>query len=467
MINQTFGVQITQGPQHWAILQRIQGFGVIDLRGTWSMNQGAFSEEACVYACVVKEDGSGPVVPWKRCSMNAGAEWNVSITDIPTGGLYRIETCLRLNEQQPMELSTRGDMIHHVAVGDIWVIAGQSNATGYGRGAVYDPPEIGVHLLRHNGKWDLATHPFNESTQSVQMLNGEPVNPGHSPYLAFAKLIKKETGIPIGLLQTALGGSPLERWNPNEIGDLYRNMMGVIGSAGGQVRGMLWYQGCSDCDAINAPSYLDRFTQMVKHWRYELQNHELPVLTVQLNRYAGYADGEEGNRYWGMVREAQRLAAMRDEQVYVVPSLDSPLSDIIHNSPAGNLLIGGRLARVALATQYGKPVPYQAPNVKEAVCGPRTLEGKQTVIVEFTDVLGELFAIGPGECLFSIDDERGLETITQWTILNKNKVQLTLPRSIEGTCFVHGTYEANPSAFPIIDTGTHLPMLSFYNVQIK
>ncbi|BBH21562.1 hypothetical protein Back11_29070 [Paenibacillus baekrokdamisoli] len=461
-----FGVQIIQGLQHWAILQQQQGFGTINLSGTWSSLTDVIADQACIYARVVKEDGSGAVIPWMRCAMGDADTWSMSMKGIPTGGLYRIETCLRLDEQQPMELATRGDMVHHLAVGDIWVIGGQSNATGYGRGAVYDPPEMGVHLLRHNGKWDLATHPFNESTQSVQMLNGEPVNPGHSPYLAFAKLIKSETGTPIGLLQTALGGSPLERWNPGEIGDLYRNMMDVIQSSGGKVKGMLWYQGCSDCDTLNAPTYYDRFASMVDHWRKDMENDELPVLTVQLNRYAGYADGEEGNRCWGKVREAQRLAAMQIKHVYVVPSLDSPLSDIIHNSPAGNLLIGGRLARAALAELYGKLVSHRAPNVIKAELGSRTSEGNQTVVLEFENVTGELFAIGPGESVFAIDDEKGLEAIAHWRIVNNNQVELILPRPIEGDAVVHGAYEANPTAFPILDTGTHMPMLAFYGVKI-
>ncbi|GGD58215.1 sialate O-acetylesterase [Paenibacillus nasutitermitis] len=462
-----FGVEIINGPQHWAIIQQQQGKGTIQLTGISSVMEGDVPVSAQVYARLVMEDGTGDVVSWTRCLMGDRGAWKLLLTDIPAGGLYRLETCLRLEERQPMELATRGDMIHHIGVGDIWVIAGQSNAAGYGRGAVSDPPMLGVHLLRHNGKWDLATHPFNESTQTRQSLNGEPVNPGHSPYLAFAKQVREETGIPIGLLQTALGGSPLSRWNPDEEGDLYRNMMNVIESAGGSVRGMLWYQGCSDCDEGNAASYLDRFCRMAEYWRSELCNKKLPILTVQLNRNAGYAEGEEGNHGWGKVRDAQRMAAMKLDQVYVVPSLDSPLSDIIHNSPAGNLLLGGRLAKMAVAGVYGKAVPPRAPNIIKAEVGRSLREGKLTVLLEFGDVAGELFAVGPGERIFSIHDEAGVEGVAQWRILDKNKVELALPRTLQGAACVHGYYEANPSAFPILDTGTYMPMLAFYGVAIQ
>ncbi|WP_409342074.1 sialate O-acetylesterase [Paenibacillus sp. MBLB4367] len=465
-----FGVHITEGPQHWAIIQQREGFGTIAVKGFWSKKSGAGAIEsvnARVYARVVREDEGGMIVPWQPCSMSGEEKWSAVLSGIPAGGLYRVETCLMLFAEQQMELATRGDMIHHIGVGDIWVIAGQSNAAGYGRGPVSDPPEPGIHLLRHSGRWDMATHPFNESTESVQPLNGEPVNPGHSPYLAFARLVKKETGIPIGLLQTALGGSPLERWNPDEIGDLYRNMMTVIESAGGRVKGVLWYQGCSDCDAGHAGTYLERFTRVVQHWRDDLGDAELPVLTVQLNRYAAYADGEEGNRCWGIVREAQRTAAAQIPNVFVVPALDCPLSDTIHNSPAGNLVIGERSARAALAGIYGKPMAYRAPSVKEAKFGPDPADGKKTVRLTFTDVAGELFAIGPRELVFSIEDRNGIMPISSWRIAGKDRIELELPRTAEGRTVVHGAYEANPAALLPIDTVTQMPMLAFYGLRVE
>ncbi|RED55882.1 sialate O-acetylesterase [Cohnella phaseoli] len=462
MTTRTFGATITEGPQHWAIVQRQRESGTIALAGEWSTRDGSRPDQPTVHARVVHEDGRGAVVPWIRCATGEDGTWSVRL-EVPEGGLYRIETCLRLNDLQPMELAARGDMIHHIGIGDIWVIAGQSNATGYGRGAVSDSPETGVHLLRHNGRWDLATHPFNESTDTVQPLNGEPVNPGHSPYLAFAKELKKATGIPIGLLQTALGGSPLSRWNPNEDGDLYRNMMEVVGAAGGEIKGVLWYQGCSDCDSENAPSYYRRFALMVERWRQDTGDDKLPFLSVQLNRNAAYAEGIEGDRCWGLVREAQRRAAERIAGVEIVPSLDSPLSDIIHNGPAGNLMIGWRLANTALGAVYGKAIPHRAPNLALAVRG----EAEQTVLLQFDDIHGQLFAVGPGERIFSIEDEKGFHVVDRWQVREGSRIELILSRPLEGKAFVHGAFEANPSAFPLLDTGTQLPMLSFYGVEIE
>jgi sialate O-acetylesterase len=40
----------------------------------------------------------------------------------PGRGLYRVETCLQINGNEVTEWAIRGDMIHHVGVGDLWVI---------------------------------------------------------------------------------------------------------------------------------------------------------------------------------------------------------------------------------------------------------------------------------------------------------------------------------------------------------
>ena len=58
------------------------------------------------------------------------------------------------------------------------------------------------------------------------------------------------------------------------------------------------------------------------------------------------------DRQWGMVRQAQVAAARSIPGVYVLPSSDVALYDFIHNSAQGNLVIGERCARCALAELF-------------------------------------------------------------------------------------------------------------------
>ncbi len=172
-------------------------------------------------------------------------------------------------------------MRHFIGVGDLWIIAGQSNSAGYGRGPIDDPPTLGVHLLRNNEQWTLAAHPLNESTDTLHPANREAGNPGHAPYVQFGRTLQRALGYPIGLIQTALGGSPLTAWNPAEPdpAPLFDNMMHCAHLAGGRVRGILWYQGESDTGTDEmALSYADRFGAAVRAWRAALEAPQLPAL---------------------------------------------------------------------------------------------------------------------------------------------------------------------------------------------
>ena len=62
-------------------------------------------------------------------------------------------------------------------------------------------------------------------------------------------------------------------------------------------------------------------------------------------------------------------------------------------------------------------------------------------------------------------DESGENKITALEI-EQEKIHLTLSRKIEGNGVIHGEWQANPSHTPIMDSVTHLPMLSFYGVEI-
>ncbi len=398
--------------------------------------------------------------------MRGERRWSGVLDRLPAGGPYRIESCLRHDPTIGIEWAARGDMIHHVGVGDLWLIAGQSNAAGYGRGPIYDPPELGVHLLRHDGAWDLASHPLNDATASIHPANRDYANPGHSPFLAFARAVRQATGHPIGLLMAALGGSPLAAWDVEDDGYLTRNMLRIVADAGGRVRGILWYQGESDTTPSAAPTYLARFTRTVAAWRDLLADSALPVLTVQLNRLTVEQDWGTTDGGWGWVRDAQRRAAGTIAEVYVVPALDAPLSDSIHNSPAGNILIGERLARVALAVVYGQQKPFMAPAIAEATFNSPQENAAGAIDLRFDGVQSYLLAHTPDQPIFVVEDERGALPVTHWAVVGPDRIRLTLSRRPAGATRVHGAPGRDPLGVLPVDAGTYLPMLAFRDVVV-
>lgn len=451
------GLLIEAGPLPFQILQQDGAGGAhLSIGGRCGQNG---READAVEARVVCERDQSSVVAWQRVRARDDRRWEHTFDAVPAGGPYRIET-RRVLGGTPPQWGMRGEIVHHVGVGDLWVIAGQSNAAGYGRGPVFDPPELGVHILKNDERWDVAAHPLNDPTGSTHP-NREIANPGHSPYLAFARALRHTLGHPIGLIQTALGNSPLSQWNPveNPAAPLYRNLLHCVRLAGGRVRGVLWYQGESDTNPGLAASYERRFADFVGRLRSDLQSPDLPILFAQLNRYTGRQSAEE-HRGWSIVREAQRRARKLGH-VAVVPTLDLPLCDDCHTSPEGNLLLGERKAAAALAVVYGRRAAPQFPDISHAARG---IDGR-SVELTFSDVPSRLIFIAPGEQDFVVEDERGRAEIREARCIARDRVLLKLERAASEGALVHGGYGANPPA-NLRDAEQNTPILGFYGQSL-
>ena len=455
------GVVIDGGASDWQVFQQnARGVAEIGVRGRWG-GQGVG-----VYLRLVREDTNVPAaghLDWTPARMNSDGTWAGLLKDVPAGGLYRLETHLRNEKLQPAEWSQRGDVRHFLGVGDLWVIAGQSNSAGYGRGPCFDPPELGVHLLNNAMRWALASQPLNESTGTVHPANREAANSGHGPWLHWARRIRQEMGFPIGLIQTSLGGSPLVSWNPAEPGDhpLYELMLRAVEAAGGRIRGVLWYQGESDAGGQAARTYDRRFVAAVRAWRKALANPRLAVLTVQINRCTG-PGGDEPDCGWTMMREAQRRAARGLAGVTVTPTLDLPLSDGIHISPIGNMLLAERVAQAALGAVYGRDVAYRAPEPAAA----RQLRSGKAIDLAFQNVTSRMDTIDPAAVPFRVQDARGFVPVEAVRYDGSAAVRLLLGRKLTGRAVVHGAWGFNPPTAPC-DMVRQMPMLGFHGFPVQ
>ena len=463
MSDNQVGAIIDDGPSDWQIVQRdADGLGSIALHGRWVADvQGTVEVRL-----VLEDTGVAPTsrLDWQAAGTDPNGTWSATLAGIPAGGPYRLETRFNPEGNIAGEWSTRGDLRHFLGVGDLWVIAGQSNSAGYGRGPYFDPPLLSVHLFRNSETWALATHPLNESTDTAHICNREGGNPAHSPYLHFARILKQHLGIAVGLVQTSLGGSPLSAWNPTEPGKpvLYENMLHCIERVGGRVKGVLWYQGESDTGPEQAPTYEKRFIAAVQAWREATNNPDLAVITVQLNRVYQPPD-DKADRGWSTVREAQRQVPRKLADVAVVPASDLPLADGIHTSAAGNMLLGERMARAALGAIYGLRIDHLAPDLQSA----RAINDRTGIELRFKPVTSRMECIDPqAQETFRVEDDEGDVPITAVAYTGDERVTLTLGRAVAGSAFVHGGFGANPRLVPM-DVERFLPMLSFYGVPVR
>ncbi len=456
-------VHVARGAADFRIYQQNeQGLADIDLSGTFEQQPDTTHNH--VQLRMVSQQDYAPLPElgrWQRArACSPDGVWSHTFCNVPAGGLYMIQTRLVWKNADGTEGARSGRIVRHLGVGDLWIIAGQSNSSGTGRGIAHDPPALGVHILQNNEVWQLAAHPLDDPSETDHP--NRPGYPGTSPYLTFARLMQQALGYPIGLVQTAKGGSSLRMWHVEEdpAAPLWHNLIHCARLAGGKFRGLLWYQGCSDAgdgNSDNCRKYATRFRRWLELLRAEIGN--LPVLLTQLNVRTDVAEPAHTDLGWSIVREAHRQLGT-DPGCYVVPAINAPMSDGIHNGSTGNVIIGERLARAALAELFGKPLLWKSPNAASA---KRSDDGS-TVEVAFADVSSQLIFLWRGLNDFRIEDSAGLVPVTKATCAG-DTVKLTLQRPLSGKATVSGGY-GYAAHVSLYDYETNLPMLCFHGLEI-
>ncbi|MBQ4226954.1 MAG: hypothetical protein II697_02010 [Clostridia bacterium] len=445
-----YGTTITHGVDPWQVFQRVNGRARVRVGGLWRLEDGAaragVSAQDPSIRLVREEDGSC-VFDWTRAQSITDGRWETEF-DMPEGGLYRLETCLdAVSAKSGEHWRFHGDMRMHLGCGDVFVIAGQSNAAGYGKGIAWDAPDVRVHVKRNSGLWDMAAHPLNDATDAADCPNAPMGQVGTSPFLSFGRRHADFTGCPVGLIPAAQGGSPLKAWDPARDGYLYNNMIAKL-HAVGRAAAILWYQGCTDASNGEADIYFEGFERLVNATRREA-GFDIPFYTFQLAGVLGRAE----NRGWDTVRQAQRRAAREITGVYILSAAGSGMADNIHISPSSNVLLGEQLC-------YVMDRGFRAPDLISA----RLRGGK--IELKYENVRGELNVRDPLARGFALRDAFGEVAIAEISAM-ANTVTLTPARALCGRAFVSAGCGSMPDVYPLMDSGTGLCALSFFDEPVS
>ena len=280
-----------------------------------------------------------------------------------------------------------------VYVGDVFVAAGQSNMelnyVQYYENATYNfgnglitTGDLPKPLVDDNVKFVIANHdvedtdfPLSAVNQSADAwLTADSTNSLHLSYLAqqfVMQLRAKHPNVPIGIIQTAWGGTPIRRHVQG--GDIYANHIAPL--KGFHVAGVLWYQGCDDANNYGtALQYESQMTTLINQYRNVFGRKDLPFLYVQLARWPNY-------QYTQNVREAQRTTLgntnLHDSSnVAMTVSLDTDkgTSALIH--PLGKDILGARMAAQYLAMENGTKNAVSVPNGPLIERARHTVDGK-------------------------------------------------------------------------------------------
>ncbi len=142
-------------------------------------------------------------------------------------------------------------------------------------------------------------------------------------------------------------------------GNIYNGVL--LPSIGYGIKGTIWYQG--ESNAARAYEYGHLFPFMIQHWRDEWQQGDFPFYWVQL---ADFKDevAEPGDSDWAELRESQtktQQAIANGGQAVIID-----LGEAADIHPKNKRDVAERLARIALARDYGMDIPWRSPEYKEA-----------------------------------------------------------------------------------------------------
>jgi len=332
----------------------------------------------------------------------AGGKFTAMLAGMPVGGPYTVTLAV-------------GDetlTVSDVLVGDVWIAAGQSNMEGLGKLVNTPLPSALVNSLDQTDVWVNAADPLHRWPDTIdpahwganaqgkrERMTGPALEEwiatrqeGAGVGLPFALEMVRRTGVPIGLLPCARGGTPMDLWNPalkNKGGDsLYGSMIRRFQLVGGHVTGLLWYQGESDTSAELQPKFAQKFKDLIVAIRADFGQPDLPFYYVQIGRHISSADGTP----WNAIQQDQLTVEPQLPHVGMVTCADCNVDDSVHISTKDHVVLGRRLANLACHDLFPEKAGCGA-----LQSGPRPVSARMDghrILVEFNGVNGKLRSAG-------------------------------------------------------------------------
>lgn len=360
---------------------------------------GSGDRDGTVVAFVTDAEGE-PLDDFLNAEVGEIRDGNLTATlqGLPCGGPYEIQLSIATRTGKQLD----SVVIRDVLVGDVWLLAGQSNMQGVGLLQDRPQPHDQVRAFYMDDRWDVAEEPVHNMYAAVDAVHEKlcggalppkNVHTGVGPGHTFGLALRANRGVPQGLIACAHGGTSMSQWDPGTPDDTGASLYGALlrryRKNGSSVAGMIWYQGESDAGPGVAEHYTDRMVNLISALRRDTQQPELPVCIVQLSRVVGPA-GDRA-RAWNSIQDQQRLLPRQIDHLLTVPAIDLALDDGIHVSARGMRRLGRRLA---LAMEHLTNGDSQPPIELAEITVSDDPRGMAIVDARFENVVGGLQAAG-------------------------------------------------------------------------
>ncbi len=242
------GIVLSSPCDYQVVQRKTKELGVVTVCGTLT----DFKDQVPnVELRVVRGDKAGE---WEALKPSTRPGAFCATREIPAGGWYRMEARASLDGRVVAETATE-----HFAVGELFVVAGQSNSANYGE----EKQETASGLVANfdGQRWQLAKDP-----QAGAGGTGGSFMPPLGDALA------KRCGVPVGFLPCGIGSTSVREWLPAGVsftnpptltgrvkqlpdgawtsdGKAFTNLLASLKACGPQgPRAVLWHQGESDAN---------------------------------------------------------------------------------------------------------------------------------------------------------------------------------------------------------------------------
>lgn len=274
---------------------------------------------------------------------DAKGDWKVELPAMKADGKTHQMTVSGKNEIK----------LDNILIGEVWLGSGQSNM------------KMGINACGPRAKKDAAAANYPK----IRLFSRQPKNRAPGPWAEcsptvlgdpaygnwggfsgalfyFGERLHKELDVPIGLISSTKGGTPIAAWTPPD-GELHTSMTAPVVPFA--IRGMIWYQG--EANLGMGLKYAESQKTLIKSLR-GLWGYDFPFHFVQLPPYK--AKGKMPT-FW----EAQ-ASSLKIPDTGMIVTTD--IGGSVH--PLNKWDVGSRLALWALAKQYKKEIVYSGPLYK-------------------------------------------------------------------------------------------------------
>lgn len=485
---------------------------------------GTADAEANVTVSLIQIDGGGGESILATAGATAGMDgnWQLSLA-AQTATSDTFSHALAITDGVT---ETRISPVH---VGDVWICSGQSNMNFLMRPylpwsegvlnweasvAAAGDPQLNIFTVVPEADWKEADSVHGSWRPDNSTLAGYF---SAVPYL-FGREIRREAGVPVGIIVASLGGTSVKHWMHIEAlqdipaaqadialhedrrvtyateietyyqttlpaywqqsienhweptyaapysepyngwryqpGGLYHAMLAPLEAF--PVRGTVWYQG--ESDSSKHATYLEFLTALIDSWRTRRGDPDMPFLIVQLHNYDPVLTGSDPATFtdvWADLREAQATAAATTANTGMVVAAD--VGNPINIHPRDKQTVADRLGLVARRLAYGDTAVVDSGPVLSSFL----VEGG-TFLVTFSHTEGGMVidtgrATGTGPS-FQLAGADAVFHDADYVVTGSNRIELS-SAAVPAPVYLNYAYHNDPTL--ILYNGEGLPAAPF------